>query len=75
MYHHAQRTDEAHREARLRRRAARRGWRIEKSRGRNPQAAGFGGYMLVDTATNTVVAGGHPFAYSLNLDAVQESLL
>lgn len=61
-------------ENRLRRVAERRGLRLEKSRRRDPQAMDFGGFMLIDSYRNFVVAGAHPYAYSLSLDDVEKSL-
>jgi hypothetical protein len=45
------------REQRLRRMADRQGLRLVKSRRRDPRALDYGDYMLVDAATNGVVAG------------------
>ncbi len=45
------------RETRLRRMADRQGLRLVKSRRRDPHAIDYGGFMLVDIHTNTVVAG------------------
>ena len=67
-------TDEKVLENRLRRIAERRGWRLEKSRRRDPNAVDFGGYMLVDDMKNAVIAGGDPFAYSLDLSQVEDWL-
>jgi hypothetical protein len=50
-------TAERVRENRLRRMADRRGLRLVKSRRRDPRAVDYGRYMLVDQATNVVVAG------------------
>lgn len=61
-------------ENRLRRVAARRGMRLEKSKRRDPKAIDFGGYMLIDAATNSVVTGGSPYAYSASLDDIDEYL-
>lgn len=55
-------------EVRIRRKAARQGLVLTKSRRRDPDAIDFGGYMLVDGRTNAVVAGSDPFPYSLTLD-------
>ena len=44
-------TAEKIREDRLRRRAQRRGYRLENSRCRDPDARDFGGYMLMDADT------------------------
>jgi hypothetical protein len=62
------------REVVLRRVAARRGFRIERSRRRDPLALGFGRYRILDAATGEVVAGDGPGGYGLDLDAVQEIL-
>lgn len=59
------------RENRIRRIAERRGMRLEKSRRRDPQAIDFGGFMLIDIRTNSVVLGGSPFPYSVDLDDVE----
>ena len=65
-------TAERVRENRLRRMADRRGLRLVKSRRRDPQAIDYERYMLVDQATNAVVAGtgaiGRP---SWDLDQVE----
>ena len=63
------------RENRLRRVAARRfGWRLEKSRSRDPLAFGYGTYRLVDVATNTVARAEGPSGYGLTLDDVESAL-
>ena len=62
------------REDRLRRMAQRRGFRIVKSRRRDPRANDYGGRMIVDARTNAVVAGGHPYAYNLTINEVEEYL-
>lgn len=62
------------RENRLRRMAERQGLRLEKSRRRDPHALDYGGFMLTDPATNGVVMGADPFAYSADLDQVEEWL-
>jgi len=49
-------TDKSH-EARLRRMAVRQGLRLQKSRRRDPRALGYGGYVITDPATDSVVAG------------------
>ena len=56
-------TDEKTRENKARRRLYRRGYRLIKSRSRDPQG---GGYMIVDSRTQGAVAGmDPPFMYSL----------
>ena len=67
-------TKEKVRENRLRRMADRQGLHIVKSRRRDPRALDFGGYMIVDTQGNWVVAGGSPWVFSLDLDAVEDYL-
>lgn len=62
-------------ENRIRRMAARQGLTLAKSRRRDPHATDYGGYMLIDTATNAVVAGGDPAAYSLSLAEAEKWLV
>ena len=62
------------REARLRRMARRQRLAVVKSRARNVQSHEHGRYMVIDADRNWVVAGGHPLAYSLDLDGVAEVL-
>ena len=59
-------------ENKLRRIATRRGYRLEKSRRRDSQAIGFGGYMVIDIDKNFVVCGGSPHAYSASLEDVAD---
>lgn len=57
-------------ENRLRKRAARLGYRLKKWRRRNPQSLEYGGFMLMDVSTNSVVLGGSNFTgynYSASL--------
>ena len=70
MINHPNRTIK-NREDRLRREAAKVGYRIEKSRSRNPRSVEYGGYMLIDDKMNAVVIGGHPFAYNATLDDIE----
>jgi hypothetical protein len=49
------------RENRARRIAERRGYRLEKSRRRDPRATDYGRYQLIDAATNTVASIGGPW--------------
>jgi len=62
------------RENRARRAAARQGLALLKSRRRDPNSLGYGGYMIQDLRTNTVVAGGGPTPYGLALPDVEEYL-
>ncbi len=59
----AARTTEIRLEDRARKKLAREGFLLRKSRL-------TGGFMIVDGGTNTVVTGGHPFSYALDLDDV-----
>lgn len=63
--------DEKVRENKLRRISERRGFRIEKSRRKDPQAVDFGGYMLIDVRSNAVVLGAGTFPYSATLDEIE----
>jgi hypothetical protein len=54
--------------------ARRQGLVLQKSRRRDSPAYDYGGWMIVDTQTNMVEAGGHPMAYSLSLAEVEEYL-
>jgi hypothetical protein len=54
---------EARLENRVRRKLAREGLLLRKSRL-------TGGFMVIDGGTNTMVSGGHPVSYSLDLDEV-----
>lgn len=63
------------REDRARRTARKFGLAVRKSRYRKPALqAAYGGYMLVDTSKNIIVAGAHPSAFSLTLDELEEEL-
>jgi|BarGraIncu00222A_1022003.scaffolds.fasta_scaffold41422_1 hypothetical protein len=53
------------REDRARRIAARRGYTLEKSRLRDPRAAGYGGFILSNTRGKYVILGGHDFSATL----------
>lgn len=66
--------EEKVKENRLRRMAERQGLRLEKSRRRDPHALDYGGYMLVDPTNNGVVMGADAYAYSADLDQVEEWL-
>ena len=58
-------------EPRLRQTLLRRGFKLVKCRRRDPQAIGFGAYMIVDTNRNSVVAGAHPHEFSFDLEDVE----
>ena len=61
-------------ENRLRRVARRQGLILQKSRRRDFQAYDYGGWMIVDAQTNSVVDGGSPMAYGLSLADVESHL-
>jgi hypothetical protein len=67
-------TDHKVRENRLRRMAERQGYRLEKSRRRDPMAIDYGGYMLVDAYKNTVVYGYAGHAYTLTIEDIEQIL-
>ena len=63
------------RENRLRRMADRRGYALEKSRRRDPDAVTYGTYQLVDANTNTLVlAADTRFGYGCTLDEIGKFL-
>lgn len=62
------------RENRLRRMAERQGLQLLKSRRRDQRAIDFGGFMLIDPATNSVVMGADPIAFSATVDDVERWL-
>jgi len=68
--------DEKVRENRLRRVADRQGYKLLKSRARDPQDITFGGYQLVDLETNGVVFGygNANRGFSASLDEVEDWL-
>ena len=60
--------DEKRLEGHARRKLRRQGYKLLKSRHRSGPSVG--GYMIVEEASNCLVAGGHPFPYSMTLDDV-----
>lgn len=62
------------REDRLRRRAARQGLRLMKSRRRDRRAIDYGTYQLVNPHTHALVSYGLSAGYGLSLDEVEEAL-
>jgi hypothetical protein len=58
-------------ENRLRLMLLRQGYRLMKSRHRDPRAYDYGGYMIVGAYDNFVVAGAYPAAYSMSLPDVE----
>lgn len=61
-------------ENKMRRSAERQGFRLEKSRARDPRAADWGTYHLVDKQTNTLAAWGLHSGYGLDLSEVARFL-
>jgi G:T-mismatch repair DNA endonuclease (very short patch repair protein) len=66
----AQHTDKA-REDRIRRALAHQGFRLAKSRIRNPKLPGYGGYMVINAATNYIEAGAAVNGFDMSLDEVE----
>lgn len=64
----------AARETRARRSAVRAGLTLRKSRTREPSAADWGTFMLVDTATDAAVAFGLQSGYDLSIEDVERAL-
>lgn len=62
------------RELRLRRMAERQGLALHKSRRRDPRAIDFGGWMIVDMSTNSIVAGELGTGHAMDLDQIEEYL-
>lgn len=62
------------RENRVRRVAQRRGLRLDKSRRRDVDATGFGGYMLVDTIRDRVIVGNARHEFDATLDDIEAAL-
>ena len=67
--------DLKYREQRARRAAKRRGWTLEKSRSRDPNALGYGLYYIADASGAPVHNLYHPgLPYSATLEQVEEML-
>ena len=62
------------RENRARRTAERRGYRLIKSRLRDKEAPGYGGYMLIAAFGNLVMLGGTPYSFSATIEDVEAYL-
>ncbi len=61
-------------EARLRARLKRQGYRLQKSRFRNPELrATYSGYMIIDN-NNRIAAGVYPREFSLTLEEAENFL-
>jgi hypothetical protein len=62
-------------ETRLRRKAERMGYRLQKSRARDPDALTFGGYQIVDPTHGGLMAGwryaGDRWGYGMDLNDVE----
>ena len=61
-------------EAELRRRLQLLGYELRRSPVTDRKHPAYAGYMIVDTARHVVVAGYDPFAFSLDLDGVEDWL-
>jgi len=59
------------RENRLRRKLERMGYRLTKSRRKDPDAYDYGGYMVLDAWTNAVVIGSDPIEFCLTIEDVE----
>ena len=64
-------TSEKVRENRIRRVLKRQGYRLVKSRRRDPQALDYGDYMIVDER-KCCILGKDPWSFSATLDEVEE---
>jgi hypothetical protein len=63
------------RETRLRRIATHHGYRLAKSRARDPASPEYGGYMIIDNENDGCVHGfGAAFQYTASLDSIEEFL-
>jgi hypothetical protein len=62
------------RENRLRRMAGRQGYRLEKSRRRDPRALDYDRYYITDISTRTVVTGLIADRHGMSLDDVEAYL-
>jgi hypothetical protein len=62
------------RENRLRRMAERQGFKLVKSRRRDPRALDYGGYGIINPYYNTWVIGANPYAFSMDLDEIEQWL-
>jgi len=58
-------------ENRLRRAVALHGYRLRKSRRRDPRIFDYSGYMIIDPDTGGAIDGDSPFPFSMSLEAVQ----
>jgi hypothetical protein len=67
-------TAEKVRENRLRAAAERQGYRLVKSRRRDPRATDYGGYMIVDLHHNYAEAAGMGDGFQMTIDDVEKWL-
>ena len=61
-------------ESGVRRLARREGYLVRKSRSRDPDAIGYGAFMLIDRDTGGAILGGYPFQYTADLEEIREYL-
>lgn len=62
------------RENRLRRKAARQGLALRKSRSRTPEAPDYGTYCLVDESSNCFALADRNMGYGYDLDDIEKYL-
>jgi hypothetical protein len=67
-------TEEKVHENRIRRMASRQGYRLTRSRRRDPYAKGFGLYDLVDANGKSVMAGETEHSFRFELDQIERFL-
>ena len=60
------------RENRARRVLLRLGYRLMKSKRKDPRAIDYGGYMIVDDSYNVIVEGSDPIAFSMDIEDVEK---
>jgi len=62
------------REGRIRSDCERHGWRLMKSRRSEESNSSSGGFMIAESFTGAVLAGGNPHAFPMTLDEVKDYL-
>jgi len=64
-------SEEKVRENKIRRKLKRMGFILKKSRARDPQARGYGGYAIIDEDLGIIVAGATRWVFDMSLDDVE----
>jgi hypothetical protein len=59
-------------ENRIRRKLDRMGYRLVKSRAKDPDSYSFGGYMVLSLWTDEILAGSEPYEYSMSISDVEK---